>query len=69
MNRPTDRNLLFGILAVQRDFITRDALIAIQAWLLDKEKPWGQILVERGDLSPPFLAHPWDSRGHSVLIQ
>jgi serine/threonine protein kinase len=51
MNRPADRNLLFGILAVQMDFITREALIgAMQAWLLDKEKPLGQILIERGDL-------------------
>ncbi|MBI5759031.1 MAG: serine/threonine protein kinase [Planctomycetales bacterium] len=51
MNQPADRNLLFGILAVQMDFITREALIgAMQAWLFDKEKPLGQILVERGDL-------------------
>src|SRR5262245_62063436 len=46
-----DRNLLFGILALQMDFITRDALVAaMNAWVLEKSKPLGQILVERGDL-------------------
>ncbi len=46
-----DRNLLFGILAVQMDFISRDALIAaMQAWVLDKAKPLGQILVEQSQL-------------------
>jgi hypothetical protein len=40
-----DRNLLFGILAMQLDFVTKDALIAaIHAWLLDKAKPLGDIL-------------------------
>src|SRR4051794_25922866 len=47
-----DRNLLFGILAVQMDFITRDALIAaMNAWVLDKQKPLAQVLVEQGALS------------------
>src|SRR5437588_10434793 len=47
----TDRNLLFGILALQMDFIKRDALItAMNAWVLDKAKPLGQILVEQGAL-------------------
>src|SRR5260370_40573111 len=46
-----DRNLLFGILALQMDFISRDALIAaMSAWVLDKAKPLGQILVEQGAL-------------------
>jgi hypothetical protein len=32
-----DRNLLFGILALQMDFISRDALIqGMNAWVLDK---------------------------------
>jgi WD40 repeat protein/tRNA A-37 threonylcarbamoyl transferase component Bud32 len=45
-----DRNLLFGILALQMDFIGRDALIAaMHAWVLDKSRPLGQILV--GQLS------------------
>ncbi|HVS39425.1 MAG TPA: hypothetical protein VMS17_27960, partial [Gemmataceae bacterium] len=42
------RNLLFGILALQMDFIQRDALIrALNAWVLDKTKSLGQILVEQ----------------------
>jgi serine/threonine-protein kinase len=48
---PTDRNLLFGILALQMDFISRDALIqAMHAWVLEKAKPLGQILLEQGAL-------------------
>src|SRR5262249_10169500 len=47
------RNLLFGILALQMDFVTRDALLAgMNAWVLDKAKPLGQVLLERGDLRP-----------------
>jgi eukaryotic-like serine/threonine-protein kinase len=47
-----DHNLLFGILALQMDFIRRDALIAaMNAWVLQKTKPLGQILCEQGDLS------------------
>jgi hypothetical protein len=35
-----DRNLLFGILALHLNFVTRDALTqAIHAWVLDKAKP------------------------------
>ena len=48
-----DRNLLFGIMALQNDFITRDALIAaMNAWALEKHRPIGEILVERGALDP-----------------
>jgi formylglycine-generating enzyme required for sulfatase activity/tRNA A-37 threonylcarbamoyl transferase component Bud32 len=47
-----DRNLLFGILALQMDFVSRDALIAaMHAWVLDKAKPLGQILREQGQLA------------------
>ena len=36
-----DRNLLFGILALQMDFITRDEPGgAVQAWVSTKQKPW-----------------------------
>jgi WD40 repeat protein/serine/threonine protein kinase len=51
-SRPAaDRNLLFGILALQLDFITRDALItAMHAWVLDKAKPLGQVLVDQGTI-------------------
>jgi tetratricopeptide (TPR) repeat protein/tRNA A-37 threonylcarbamoyl transferase component Bud32 len=48
-----DRNLLFGILALQMDFITRAHLIeALNGWALQKHKPLGQILVEQGALPP-----------------
>jgi hypothetical protein len=48
----TDRNLLFGILVLQMDFISRDALIDA-IWVKDKAKPLGQILAELGHLKPP----------------
>src|SRR5436305_431431 len=48
-----DRNLLFGILALQMDFVTRDALItAMNAWALAKSRPLGQILMEQKALGP-----------------
>src|SRR6516225_7297745 len=54
---PSDRNLLFGILALQMDFISRDALIAgMYTWVQDKTKPLGQILAEQGHLNPQHLA-------------
>src|SRR5438876_9121474 len=47
-----DRNLLFGILALQMDFIRRDALItAMNSWVLDKKKPLGQILLDQKALT------------------
>jgi hypothetical protein len=51
-SRPeADRNLLFGILALQLDFVSRDQLIAaMNAWVLEKAKPLGALLVERGAL-------------------
>src|SRR5207302_1883684 len=40
-----DRNLLFGVLALQMDFVTRDALVAaMNAWGLDTAMPLGHIL-------------------------
>jgi Tfp pilus assembly protein PilF/tRNA A-37 threonylcarbamoyl transferase component Bud32 len=48
----TDRNLLCGVLALQLDFVGRDALMrAMQAWVLDKARPLVQILTEQGGLS------------------
>ena len=42
-----NRNLLFGILALQMDFIDRDQLVAaMNRWVLEKDKPpyeWGRI--------------------------
>jgi peptidoglycan/LPS O-acetylase OafA/YrhL len=48
-----DRNLLFGILAVQKDLVACDAVIAaMHAWAPDKPKPLGRILVEHQVLTP-----------------
>jgi tetratricopeptide (TPR) repeat protein/tRNA A-37 threonylcarbamoyl transferase component Bud32 len=48
----SDCNLLFGMLALQMEFISRDALIAaLHAWVLAKHKPLGQILREEGALN------------------
>src|SRR4051794_8646732 len=47
-----DRNLLFGILALQLDFVSRDNLVAaMNAWVLEKHIPLGQILVGQGKLA------------------
>src|SRR5437867_2013446 len=51
MASAADRNLLFGILALQMDFITREQLIAgMQAWVLAKEQPLAEHLVKAGVL-------------------
>jgi formylglycine-generating enzyme required for sulfatase activity/tRNA A-37 threonylcarbamoyl transferase component Bud32 len=52
MSQPiSDYNMLFGMLALQMDFVSRDALVtAMRAWVLDKRKPLGQILLEQGAL-------------------
>lgn len=43
-----DRNLLFGLLALQLDFLTRDQLFdGMNAWVLEKAKPLAQILEEK----------------------
>jgi tetratricopeptide (TPR) repeat protein len=50
--RPADRNLLFGVVALQMDFISRDQLIAaLNGWVLEKHKPLGQVLQEQGALN------------------
>jgi serine/threonine-protein kinase len=47
----SDRNLLFGILALQLDFISRDALLgAMNEWLLMKGAPLAEVLIKRGEL-------------------
>lgn len=46
-----DRNLLFGILAIQVNFLDRDQLISgMNAWVLEKHKPLSELLIERGAL-------------------
>src|SRR4051812_43401923 len=49
--RDTARNLLFGLLALQNSFISRDALVAaFGAWVADKSKPLDRILLDQGQL-------------------
>ena len=48
----SDRNVLFGVLALQMEFITQAGLIgALQAWTLQKSRPLGELLVELGQMS------------------
>ncbi len=48
-----DRNLLFGILALQNGFIGRTQLIdAMTAWAVAKQRALGEILVERDAMRP-----------------
>ena len=63
----SDRNLLFGILALQMDFLTRDPLVAgMNAWVLQKHRPLGQILIEQGALRQD-LHDALDIMGHKHL--
>src|SRR5687768_1906191 len=49
----SDRNLLFGILALQMDFITREQLVVgMQAWVLAKDITLAEHLVQAGALRP-----------------
>lgn len=48
-----DQNLLFGIIALQMDFISREAMIAgMQAWVFTKTKSLAMILEGQGVLKP-----------------
>ncbi len=47
----TGRNLLFGILGLQNNFISREALLStFAAWVADKSRSLGQILRSQGAL-------------------
>ncbi len=47
-----DHNLLFGILAVQMGFVGREPfLAALHAWVREKDKPLGQVLLEQEALT------------------
>lgn len=47
----TDRNVLFGILGLRLELLTREQfLFAMQRWTLEKSKSLGQILVEQNIL-------------------
>src|SRR5262245_3549167 len=48
---PADRNLLFGLIALQNGLIVQDQLLgAFRAWTLDKARALADHLVGRGDL-------------------
>lgn len=50
-NHATAENLLFGVLALQNDFVTRNQLVAATgAWIGDKSRSLESILVEEGAL-------------------
>jgi serine/threonine protein kinase/tetratricopeptide (TPR) repeat protein len=52
MGNPADKNLLFGVMALQLEFISRDALVgAMHAWVLEKWKSIGEILVAQKALT------------------
>src|SRR5262249_36304119 len=54
----TDRNLLFGILALQTGLLTREQFTAaVEAWATRKQTPLADILVERGWLTPADREH------------
>src|SRR5258708_205079 len=58
--RDTARNLLFGLLALQNSFISRDALVAaFGTWIADKSKPLDRILLDQGHL---------DNDCHALLV-
>jgi len=51
MSQSADQNLLFGVLALQLDFISREQLVAaVTAWTLEKSRPLQDILVDQGHL-------------------
>jgi serine/threonine protein kinase len=57
MSSAADRNLLFGVLAIELDFVSRDQLIAaMSAWVLEKQTPLDEILARQGALSAEHRA-------------
>ena len=52
-----EKNLLFGFLALQMDFITPEQLVAATStWVLDKSRPLSQILRDQRSLDEDTLA-------------
>ena len=48
MAAASDLNLVFGMIALQCDFISKDQLLAgMQSWIFDKARALGDILVEQ----------------------
>jgi hypothetical protein len=55
--RDPGRNLLFGLLAFQNNFIDRRAPVAsFDAWTTDKSQPLGRVLVSQGAISEDLHA-------------
>src|SRR5271157_345564 len=53
MTAAADRNLLFGLLALQNGLIDQGQLVAaFQAWTRDKSRSLADHLIARGDLDP-----------------
>jgi len=53
----TDRNILFGVFALQNGFISRQALVsAMKTWVLNKHKPMSQVLQEQNAIDPDMFA-------------
>lgn len=49
----SDRNILFGLVALHMGHVSRAALLAgVKVWIQDKSRPLGQILVEQQVLTP-----------------
>ena len=64
MTGAADRNLLLGIIALQMDFISGDALIAaMHAWVLNKAGSISQVLQDRGSLTASRRAPGRAGRG------
>ena len=52
MKSNSDQNLLFGMIALQMDFVSREQLVAATStWIADKSRDIGEILVEQGALT------------------
>lgn len=52
-----DKHLLFGLLALQNEFIDKQSLVAaLGLWMANKQKPLDQVLVEQRALTPELAA-------------
>ena len=59
----TDRNLVFGVLALQADLLDNNRFAeACSAWAARKDMPLADLLVERGWLSA-------EERGHVEFLR
>ncbi len=75
-NQNSDRNLLFGVFALQMDFLTRDQLVeGMQAWVLEKSQPLEEILIAKGflaqadcDLLSPLIARHVEQHGGEASL-